>query len=102
MSTGGAPPEGSAAAMFFGAIVPTGFLTFVKVLEIVGGILVAIPKTRNIGLLVLGPIVINILAINLYVIGHGAIFKPPVIGISVLAAYLLYAGREKFLGLLNS
>lgn len=49
------PPEGTAAAMFFGAFGPTGYLTFVKVLELLGGVLVAIPKTRNLGLLVLEP-----------------------------------------------
>jgi putative oxidoreductase len=32
------PPEGSPAAMFFGAFAPTGYLTFVKVLELVGGV----------------------------------------------------------------
>ena len=48
------PPEGSHAASFMGAAYMTGFLTFVKVLEILGGVLVAIPKTRNLGLLILG------------------------------------------------
>ena len=38
--------------MFLGAMYMTGYLAFVKVLEILGGILVAIPKTRNLGLLV--------------------------------------------------
>ena len=41
------PPEGSPPYLFFGAIGPTGFLSFVKVCEIIGGILVALPKTRN-------------------------------------------------------
>ena len=99
---GSPPPEGSPAALFFGAFGPTGYLTFVKVCEIVGGILLALPKTRNFGLLVLGPIVINILAFNLYLTEGGAgLFQPPVIGISVLSAYLLWAGRKKFAGLLN-
>ena len=40
----------------------TGYLGFVKILEIVGGVLVIIPKTRNLGLLILGPIIINIIA----------------------------------------
>ena len=48
-------PEGHPAA-FMGAMYMTGFLGFVKVLEIIGGVLVAIPKTRNFGLLILGPI----------------------------------------------
>ena len=101
MPAGGPMEEGSAGALFFGAIVPTGFLTFVKVFEILGGILVAIPKTRNIGLLILGPIVINIVAINVFIIGGGAVFQPPIIVISVLSALLLIAAKDKFLGLLG-
>ena len=96
------PPEGSAPDLFFGAIVPTGFLGFVKVLEIVGAILVIIPLTRNIGLLVLGPIVINIIAINIFIMGGAAVFQPPVIAVSVLSAFVLWSERAKFLGLLKS
>src|SRR5467141_3576236 len=56
-----APPADSPPAMFLGAMIPTGYFAFVKVLEITGGILVAIPRTRSLGLLTLGPIVVNIL-----------------------------------------
>ena len=63
ISMGDPPPEGSPILMFFGAF-SSGWMDFIKVLEIAGGILVAIPKTRNFGLLILGPIVINILAFN--------------------------------------
>ncbi len=45
------PPEGSYMALFMGAFVPSGYLTFVKVLEVVGGVLVAVPRTRGLGLL---------------------------------------------------
>ncbi len=95
-----APPEGSPAALFMGAFAPTGYLHFVKILELLGGILVAIPKTRNWGLLVLGPIILNILAFHQFVAGDG-IFQPILIVISGLALYLLWAGRKAFLGLLN-
>ena len=98
---GDGPPEGSAPYLFFGAIVPTGFLTFVKVLEIAGGVLVALPKTRNFGLLILGPIVINILAFNILIAGGSAVFQVPVIAISVLSAYLLWDSRQKFASLMN-
>ena len=101
MSTGGPPPEGSPAALFFGAIIPTQFLAFIKILEILGGILVALPKTRNFGLLILGPIVINILAINIFIIGGAAVLQPPVIAIAVLSGYLLWEERKPFLGLLH-
>ncbi len=94
------PEEGSPAAMFFGAIYVSGFLAFVKVFEIIGGILVAVPKTRNFGLLVLGPIVINILAINTF-ISPGGLLQPPVIAIAMLSAFLLWSGRESFAKLLN-
>ena len=96
------PPAGSPPALFFGAIVPTGFMDYVKVFEIVGALLVIVPLTRNIGLLVLGPIVINIIATNVFIIGHGAVFQPPVIAVSVLSAYLLWAERTKFAGLLRT
>jgi len=55
------PPPDSAVAKFMGAFATTGYLDFVKALEILGGLLVAIPRTRNFGLLILGPILINIL-----------------------------------------
>lgn len=96
------PPEaGSPPALFFGAVGATGFMAFVKALEIIGGLLVALPKTRNLGLLVLGPIVVNILAFNIFIAGGAAVFQPPVIAISILSAYLLWVGRKKFCGLLN-
>ena len=95
------PPEGSLAIPFFQATGESGFMAFVKICEIIGAILVAIPKTRNLGLLVLGPIVVNILAFNVFVAGGSAVLQPPVIAVSVLAAYLLWAGREKFLVLVN-
>ena len=95
------PTAGSLPALFMGAFVPSGYLTFVKVLEVVGGLLVAVPRTRNIGLLVLGPIIINILAFNIFITKGAQLFSPPLIIISLLAAYLLWVGRKAFGGLLN-
>lgn len=95
------PPEGSPAAMFFAAFGPTGYLTFVKVFELIGGILVAIPKTRNLGLLVLGPIILNILAFHLFVTAGEGVFSPMLLLIVALALYLLWVGRKQFAGLLN-
>jgi uncharacterized membrane protein YphA (DoxX/SURF4 family) len=101
ISPGGGGKPAPEVIHFFQAVKPSGFMDFVKVCEILGGLLVLLPKTRNIGLLVLGPIVINILAFNIFIAGGGAVFQPPVIVISVLSAYLLWIGREKFAGLLN-
>lgn len=95
------PPEGTPAALFMGAFVPTGYLTFVKVLEVLGGLLVAIPRTRNLGLLILGPIIVNILAFHIF-INKGATLADPSLGfLVVLALYLLWVGRKAFAGLVR-
>jgi hypothetical protein len=94
-------PEGSPPALFFGALYGTGYLAFIKVLEIIGGILVAVPKTRNIGLLVLGPIVVNILAFHVFQTQGVGLFTPPVLLVSVLSAYLVWNGRKSFAALLG-
>jgi putative oxidoreductase len=95
------PPEGSPAALFFGAFMPTGYMTFVKIFELTGGILVAIPRTRNFGLLVLGPIILNILAFHTFITHGEGLLNPMLDVIVVLALYLLWVGRKKFAGLLN-
>ena len=93
------PPEGSPAALFMGALAPTGYLTFIKICELTGGILVMIPRLRNFGLLVLGPIILNILAFHVFIMKGATLLDPMVIGICLLAAYLLWAGRKAFAGL---
>lgn len=93
-------PADSPAAAFMGAMYGTGMLTVIKILEIVGGVLVAVPKTRNIGLLLLGPIVVNILLFNT-LIAPGGWTQPPVLLITVLSAFLLWSARDQFAKLLN-
>jgi putative oxidoreductase len=94
-------PEGSPISLFMGAFGPTGYMTFVKVFEILGGILVAIPRTRNLGLLVLGPIIVNVLAFHIFITGGDGLLNPMLLFIMLLAAYLLWTGRKAFAGLLN-
>jgi putative oxidoreductase len=96
-----APPAGTPMASFMDAFGPTGYMKFVKVCEILGGILVAIPLTRNWGLLILGPILVNILAFHVFVGGGDGLKDPVLIVLSLLAAYLLWNGRAGFLGLLG-
>jgi putative oxidoreductase len=93
------PPPGTPPAQFMGVFYPTGWLTFVQLCQIGGGILVAIPKTRNFGLLVLGPIVVNILCFHILVAKSGLV-GPPLL-VAVLAAFLLFVERRKFAALAN-
>jgi uncharacterized membrane protein YphA (DoxX/SURF4 family) len=93
-------PKDTPIAHFMAAVGPTGFMKFVKVFELLGGILVIIPKTRNLGLLCLGPIILNILAFHQFVAGDG-IVQPMLIGIAVLSVYLLWAERAKWKALIG-
>ena len=90
------PPEGSPMAGFFLAFGTTGYLTFVKVLEVLGGILVAIPKTRRAGLLVLGPIIINILAFHAFVTRGEGLFSPMLLVIVAITLFLVWVERAAF------
>ena len=93
------PPADSLPGKFMAAFAPTGYMAFVKVCEIIGGALVIVPKTRNLGLLILGPIVINILCFHGFVIQGG--WSGAHAFITVAALFLLWAERTAFAGLVN-
>lgn len=96
------PPAGSYPALFMGAFAPSGYLGFVKAFELLGGLLVATPRTRNLGLLVLGPIIINIIAYHTFIMKGEGLLQPPVIPvIGVLALFLLWSERKAFAGLVS-
>jgi len=95
-------PADTPAGHFMAAFGPSGYLTFVKVCELVGGLLVIIPFTRNIGLLVLGPVIVNILAFHIFITKGAGLEDPMLIAIVLLAAFLLWSGRKAFAGLLGS
>jgi putative oxidoreductase len=95
------PPKDSLMAMFMGAFAPSGYLNFVKTFELIGGVLVMIPRTRNLGLLVLGPIILNILAFHAFITKGEGLLNPMIILIVVAALYLLWVERKAFAGLVN-
>ena len=94
-------PADAPHKLFMGAMFPTGYLAFIKVLEILGGVLVAIPRTRNIGLLILGPIIVNILAFHIFLMKGATLMDPVTLGISALALFLLWSERRAFAGLVK-
>ena len=87
------PADGSNAAAFIGVLYTTGYLGFVKILEVIGGVLVIIPKTRNFGLLILGPIIINIIAYYYFIKSS---FDWDIAILAVLALYLLIKQGKSF------
>jgi putative oxidoreductase len=96
-----AMPEGTPAANFMAAFVPTGYVKFVKMFEFTGGILVMIPRLRNLGLLLLGPVIVNIIAFHVLIDDPKHLLNPMLDIIIVCALYLLWDARKKFSGLLN-
>lgn len=93
-------PKDSAISHFMAAFGPTGYMKFVKVFELVGGILLIIPKTRNLGLLCLGPVIVNIFAFHIFVAGDG-IKDPTLIVIGLLSLFILWSERKAWAGLLR-
>jgi len=94
-------PEGTPAWHFMEAFVPTGYVKFVKLFEFIGGIVVMIPRLRNIGLLLLGPVIVNIIAFHALVDDPKHLVNPMLDIIIVCALYLLWNARRKFATLLN-
>lgn len=84
------PPEGSPAAAFITAMYTTGYLKLVKVLEIVGGLLLILPRLRTLGLVVIGAIVFNIACIHQFLLpAPYAGIKDPVLIFAILACLFL-------------
>ena len=94
-------PEGSPIAHFMAAFGPTGYMHFVKVFELTGGIVVMIPRLRNVGLLLLGPVIVNVVAFHTFITHGEGLLNPMLDIILVCALYLLWNARQKFAGLLN-
>ncbi|HEY2328828.1 MAG TPA: hypothetical protein VGI63_03325 [Verrucomicrobiae bacterium] len=94
-------PEGTPAWHFMQAFGPTGYIKFVKMFEFTGGILVMIPRLRNVGLLLLGPVIVNIIAFHVLIDDPKQLLNPMLDIIIVCALFLLWDARRKFAGLLN-
>ena len=52
------------AGQFLAGMIGTGYLTFIGVMEVVGGLLIIIQQFVPLGLTILGPIVVNILVVE--------------------------------------
>lgn len=93
------PPMPAPAMNFMAAMIPTGYMKFVALIQLLGGITVAIPRTRNIGLLFLGPVIANILAFHIFLTGGHDIV--PGLVTATLALFLLYVERRAWAGLVT-
>lgn len=93
-------PADAPHKMFMGALIPTGYFAFIKIIEITGALLVLLPKTRAVGLLFLGPIVVNILAFHGFLLKGSGLVGPPLL-VAVLAFLVLLTEWRAFAGLVK-
>ncbi|MFN7141373.1 MAG: hypothetical protein ACK4UN_18760 [Limisphaerales bacterium] len=92
------PPSGDAAA-FIGAMYMSGYLAVVKGLEVLGGCLLISKRTAPLGLLILGPIVVNIVLFDLLLVRA---FNPLGAIVSVLSMLALWEVRGRFVALFGN
>ena len=87
------PPTDGNAGAFTGLLYSTGFLAFVKVLEVLLGALLLLPATRKLALVLIAPISVNILLFELF-IAH-----QPGIGILLvlLNGFAIYQYRRNYM-----
>lgn len=92
------PPMDGNAGTFTGVLYMTGFLAFVKVLEVALGLLLLLPATRKLALVLIAPISLNILLFELF-IAH-----QPGIGILLvlLNAVAIYQHRKNYLPIVQA
>jgi putative oxidoreductase len=86
-------PEGEWAKHFMAGLVNTPYLTTVKILEIIGGGMILSGRLAPLGLLILGPILINILLYDAFMDPKGL---PVAIVLSVLAILVGYKHKDYF------
>lgn len=90
------PKPSGAAATFMGVIAPSGYLAAVKILEITGGVLVLTKRFAPLGLVILGPIVVNIVFYDVYLLQS---FNPISTAVAALFVFVLIVYRRNFTGI---
>ena len=90
------PPPTGLAGQFIGALFQSHYLWVVAVLQIVGGALLLVNRYVALGLVLLGPVIVNILLYHL-------LLNPVGMGMAVLVTALwfivFYAHRNAFSGI---
>jgi uncharacterized membrane protein YphA (DoxX/SURF4 family) len=92
------PPMQGAGAQFMGAMFETHYLYVVATCEVIGGSLLLLGRFVPLGLTLLGPVIVNILAFHVFMDNSGL---PVALVVSALALFLLWRHRQSFAGLVK-
>jgi putative oxidoreductase len=92
------PPIAGAAAQFMGSMFATHYIFVVAACEVIGGLLLLTGRYAPLGLTLVGPVVVNILAFQTFMAPAGL---PIALVVSALALFLLWSYRANFAGLIK-
>jgi putative oxidoreductase len=92
------PPPDGLASDFFKALFMSHYFYVVAVTQIVGGLLVLSGRFTALGLLFLGPVIVNILCFHIFLNHEGWQLASVV---AALALFLLWQKRGNFAGILK-
>jgi putative oxidoreductase len=88
------PPMQGQAGAFIGALISSGYIYVIAMLEVVGGLLLLIgARFVPLGLTLLGPVIVNIMLYHIFLDTSGL---PMACVIAILALFLLWIYRYKF------
>ncbi len=86
------PPQGQAGA-FTGALMGSGYFYVIAALQVSGGALLLLGRFVPLGLMLLGPVIVNILLFHTFLDPKGL---PVALVVSLLSLFLLWAHRDRF------
>jgi putative oxidoreductase len=88
------PPMQGQAGAFIGALVSSGYIYVIALLQVIGGLLLLIgARFVPFGLTLLGPVIVNIMLYHIFLDTNGL---PMACVISIFALFLLWVYRFKF------
>jgi putative oxidoreductase len=92
------PPPSGPASDFLGVLIPSGYLTVVKVLEAAGGLLLITGRWAPVGITLVTPVAVNIMLYEVLLLGQ------PGIGVALVAmcAFLVVGYWKHFRGVFAS
>ena len=91
------PPADTLPGKFMAVMGPSGWLRYIAALEVIGGILLLIGGTAPLGLVILGPIIVNALMFHILLAGGQGI--APAIVAAAFEIILIYGYRSNFAGI---
>lgn len=92
------PPMPDEAVNFLGTLGNSWVFKLVAIAEIIGGVLLIMPKTRALGAIILFPVVVGILLFHIAMDPASILFA---VIIFAILAWIIYENREKYMPMIQ-